>query len=79
MTEQELLRALQDALAEPGNIDGTLAAADVERALGIGRKKANELIKRLIQAGEWEYAGREMRPAMDQVLRPVPVYRPVAA
>jgi hypothetical protein len=73
ITEAELLEALR--LATEQDPDGCFSTAEIGTVLGVGIDAARARIKLLLNAGRLEFAGRQKRPAMDGIERPVPVYR----
>ena len=53
-----------------------LSIAEIAERTGWSTVQAGRTIRRLVAAGEWEYAGKARRLRVDGVDFPVPVYRP---
>lgn len=75
LTVNEILEALRQ-VEDSGRGDEGLTAQEIAAALGnqTVTQSVRTLIRRQIEAGVL-VTGRGRRPAMDGVLRPVPVYR----
>jgi hypothetical protein len=81
MAEAITLEDIMVAIAQCNPAQGKIgiAVADIVAATGKGENRVRAELRRAIAAGTIEYAGNESRVSSDQKMRPVPVYRPVAA
>jgi len=52
-----------------------LSISDLSEKTGMPLRQARRYLKTLIERGEAEWVGRELRPAMDGICRPIPIYR----
>lgn len=59
----------------PKKDDGTFAARDLVVKYDISKVHANQIIRRLFDAGALEYAGNRPEPRMDGKVHPIPIYR----
>lgn len=68
-----------EKLESAGKSKGTnakgVSITELADMTGMGPRQAHRYMKTLIDRGDAEWVGRELRPAMDGICRPVPVYR----